>query len=130
MNNKSYPIAEKPSQIADIVWMHLKNGDMWWVVSMFHPDCQIFFPPTEPALLGHDGVKKAFADMIVIKPILESTITSEVIIADTALLHADWLIKNDNGEVIWQWSSTEVARKWEHGWWLYYIDCPMWAPKK
>ncbi len=117
MEHTTELIAHSPSDIANTVWVHLKNGDMEGIVSLFHPDCQIFFPPTEPPLIGHDGVRKAFAEMLAMRPTLESTITSEVIIGDTALLHANWVIKTPDGQVAAEGSSTEVARKLENGGW-------------
>lgn len=128
MNATKFAIAQRPSEIADRVGDFLKEGNLEGVISMFHPECRIFFPPTEPPHVGHDGVRKTFAGFMDARPTLKSTITSEVIVGDTALLHADWEFLDKDGTVIASGKSTEVAKKLENGGWGYFIDCPLGAP--
>ncbi|CAM9134615.1 unnamed protein product [Ectocarpus sp. 6 AP-2014] len=122
-------IADKPRDIATCVAGYLQAGDLEGVVSMFHPDCQIFFPPGAPVSLGLDGARAAFKDFIPIKPILKSTVTAEVINGDTALLQADWSLEDADGNVVAQGKSTEVAKKLANGGWGYFIDCPHGPPQ-
>ena len=121
--------AEYPRQIADCVAGFLKDGDLEGVVSMFHPECRIFFPPNEPPKIGKEGAREIFAEFIEMRPTLISTITSEVIVGDTALLHAVWRFEDANGTIIAEGNSTEVAKMQPDGGWRYYIDCPLGAPQ-
>ncbi len=116
--------AKKPSDIAACVAEFLKAGDLEGIVSMFHPDCQIFFPPTEPPILGLEGARSVFTDFVKIRPTLISNITSEIINGDIALLHGNWSILDQDGNLLAEGNSTEVAKKFEHGGWGYLIDCP------
>lgn len=124
----SMKIAAKPSDIATCVAGYLRDGDLEGVVSMFHPECQIFFPAGAPPVLGLDGARAAFQDFIPLRPILESSVTSETINGDTALLQANWSIKDAGGNVMAQGQSTEVAKKLANGGWGYFIDCPAGPP--
>ncbi len=121
-------IANKPREIAECVAIFLKNGDLEGVVSMFHPDCQIFFPIDAPPKQGLEGAREAFKDFIAMKPILTSTVNTEIINGDTALLQADWKLLTEDGQLIADGSSTEVAKKLENGGWGYFIDCPNGPP--
>lgn len=120
----SMKIAAKPSDIATCVAGYLKDGDLDGVVSMFHPDCKIFFPVGEAPSLGLEGARAVFKDFVPMRPVLESTVTSETINGDIALLQADWCFKDSEGNVIAQGQSTEVAKKLANGGWGYFIDCP------
>lgn len=121
-------IAQKPSDIATCVAGYLLDGDLDGVVSMFHPECQIHFPLGEAPSLGLDGARAVFKDFVPMRPVLKSTVTSEVINGDTALLQADWAIEDPDGNVIAQGQSTEVAKKLSNGGWGYLIDCPNGPP--
>jgi len=121
-------IAEKPSDIATCVAAYLQAGDLEGVVSMFHPDCQIYFPPSEAPSLGLDGARAVFKDFVPMRPVLKSTVTGEVINGDTALLKADWSFEDADGNVIAEGKSTEVAKKLANGGWGYLIDCPNGPP--
>ncbi|WP_342076173.1 nuclear transport factor 2 family protein [Yoonia sp. SS1-5] len=123
-------IAAKPRDIATCVAGYLKDGDLEGVVSMFHPACQIFFPADAPPSIGHDGARAVFKDFVPMRPTLDSTVTSEIINGDTALLQADWRFKEADGNVIAEGQSTEVAKKLANGGWGYFIDCPDGPPSK
>lgn len=58
------------------------------------------------------------------RPVLKSEVTSEVINGDMALLQANWSLSAPDGTLIAEGSSTEVAKKLEHGGWGYLIDRP------
>lgn len=120
--------AEKPRDIATCVAGYLLAGDLEGVVSMFHPECQIFFPADAPPSVGLDGARAVFKDFVPMKPVLKSRVTNEVINGDTALLQAEWSLEDADGNVIAQGQSTEVAKKLANGGWGYYIDCPTGAP--
>lgn len=122
-------IAVQPRNIADGVAGFLKDGDLEGVVSMFHPECQIYFPLGEPPKIGLQGAKEVFKDFVKLKPILISTVTNEAIVGDTAILQATWEFKTAEGEVIAQGQSTEVAKKLSNGGWGYFIDCPLGIPE-
>ena len=128
MKTTSAIVAWQPHKIADCVAAFLQSGDLEGIVSMFHPDCQIFFPPDQPPSIGHEGARRVFADFVAQRPVLKSTVTSEVIIGDTALLHATWSFWGQDGSLIAEGASTEVARRQKDGGWVYLIDCPLGAP--
>lgn len=119
--NTNYRKAEKPSDIATVVAEYIKAGNLDGVVSMFHPDCQIFFPPKA-------GAREQFAPFMELRPTLISTVTSEVIVGDTALLQATWKIEGPDGSIVAEGNSTEVAKRLPNGGWGYYIDCPNGPP--
>lgn len=120
--------AMNPSQIADCVAEFLLAGDLDGIVSMFHPECRIFFPLDEPPKVGKEGAREVFKDFVGMRPILISTIKSEVVVEDIALLEATWRFESSDGELIAAGDSTEVAKKLPNGGWGYYIDCPLGIP--
>ncbi len=122
-------IAKSPNQIADCVSAYLQEGDIEGIASLFHPDCKIYFPPDQPPHTGIEGAKAAFADMIPLRPKVESKIISEVIIGDIALLRANWQLVAPDGTIMGEGQSTEVAKKLENGGWGYLIDCPLGPPE-
>ena len=125
----SLKIAERPSQIADCVAEYLKQGNLEGVVSLFHPQVQMFFPATEPPKVGKDAVREVFAPFCAMKPTLISNVISEVINGDTALLKAKWRIEDDDKNVLSEGESVEVAKKLENSdGWVYFIDCPNGPP--
>ena len=121
-------IAYQPREIADCVSAALQAGDMDGVVAMFHPDCQIYFAPDQPPEVGLDGVARAFADFITLRPKVESAVFSEVVIGDTALLRANWRVVAPDGSIMAEGQSTEVAKRLQNGGWGYLIDCPNGPP--
>lgn len=129
MNSTHYPLAKTPSEIADRVAEHLKAGDLEGVLTMFHPECQIYFPPNEPAHVGIAGAREVFKEFVTQQPSLSSTITHEAINGDTALLQAEWKFHAPDGTLMAEGKSTEVAKKLPDGGWVYYIDCPLGAPQ-
>lgn len=128
MNNQEKPIANQPNQIATRVAEFLKAGDLDGIVSMFHSECQIFFPPDEPPKIGHQGVRDVFKNFISMRPNLISTVSSEVINGHIAVLQAEWQFVDNDGQLIAEGNSTEVARRLPNGGWGYYIDCPLGLP--
>lgn len=120
--------ANRPRDIADCVGAYLLEGDLDGVVSMFHPECQIFFPPDQPPSIGLAGAAEVFQGFMDLRPILESHVTSEVIVGDTAFLQANWSLAARDGSILAQGRSTEVARRLENGGWGYLMDCPNGPP--
>ena len=121
-------IAHQPREIADCVSAYLQAGDLDGITSMFHPDCQIFFPPDQPPSVGVAGARAAFEGFMEIRPEIQSEVFSEVIIGDIALLRANWKVVAPDGTVIAEGQSTEVAKKLDNGGWGYLIDCPNGPP--
>ncbi len=121
-------IAQQPREIADCVSAYLQEGDLDGIVSMFHPDCLVFFPPDAPPGVGLEGARKGFDDFIDVRPKIESNVFSEVITGDTALLRANWRVIAPDGSVMAEGQSTEVAKKLDNGGWGYLIDCPYGPP--
>ncbi|MFN3248432.1 YybH family protein [Roseibium album] len=117
-------IAKRPRDIADCVNAYLQKGDLDGITTMFHPDCQIFFPPDQPPLTGLEGARKAFEAFVDLKPTIKSEVFCEVINGDIALLRANWSVVGPDGKVMAEGQSTEVAKKLENGGWGYLIDCP------
>ncbi|MEM7059430.1 MAG: nuclear transport factor 2 family protein [Pseudomonadota bacterium] len=121
-------IAQHPREIADCVSAYLQEGDLEGIVSMFHPDCLIFFPPDQPPSLGQEGARKAFQGFLGILPEIRSEIISEVVAGDIALTRARWSVVTQDGTVMAEGQSTEVAVKLLNGGWGYLIDCPNGPP--
>ena len=121
-------IAHHPRQIADCVSAYLQEGDLEGITSMFHPDCQMFFPPDQPPFIGVAGARAAFEGFMDLRPEIKSDVFSEVIIGDIALLRANWSVVAPDGTVMAEGQSTEVAKKLENGGWGYLIDCPNGPP--
>lgn len=122
-------IANQPRDIADCVSAYLQTGDLDGITTLFHPDCQIFFPPGRPPNVGIAGVRAAFDDFLDIRPSIESEVFSEVINGDTALLRANWRVVTPDGAILAEGQSTEVAKKLPNGGWGYLIDCPNGPPE-
>ncbi|TQV73257.1 YybH family protein [Denitrobaculum tricleocarpae] len=120
--------AERPRDIATCVAACLKDGDLEGIVSLFHPACQIFFPPNETPKYGQTGAREVFAEFVALRPTLISKVTSEVINGNIALLQAEWQLLDAEGGMLTAGRSTEVARKLENGGWGYFIDCPTGLP--
>ncbi|MAI61063.1 MAG: hypothetical protein CBB87_01075 [Micavibrio sp. TMED27] len=123
-----YKKAERPRDIANTIGHYLKEGNLDAIVTFFHPDCVICFPPDQPPARGLEGARKAFEPFMESKPNLISTVTHEMIVGDTGVLQADWRIEDDEGNVVAQGNSTEVVKKLDNGGWGYFIDCPLGLP--
>lgn len=121
-------IAHRPRDIADCVSAYLQEGDLDGIASMFHPDCQIFFPPDQPPSQGIAGARAAFEGFLDIRPRIKSEVFSEVIVGDIAMLRANWCVIAPYGTIMAEGRSTEVAKKLENGGWGYLIDCPYGPP--
>lgn len=121
-------IAKYPRDIADCVNAYLQDGDLDGITTMFHPDCQVFFPPDQPPLMGLEGARKAFEGFMELKPSIKSDVFCEVLNGDVALLRANWSVIAPDGTVMAEGQSTEVAKKLENGGWGYLIDCPNGPP--
>lgn len=128
MTNTTQHIAYKPREIADCVSAYLQEGDLEGIMSLFHPDCLIFFPPDAAPKIGLEGARQAFQAFAKVRPSIESNVFSEVITGDTAMLRANWRAVATDGAVIAEGQSTEVARKLSNGGWGYLIDCPTGPP--
>lgn len=48
----TYRKAEHPHEISERVGEYLKEGNLDGIVTMFHPECKIYFPPSEPPQLS------------------------------------------------------------------------------
>lgn len=123
-------IAKRPRDIATSVASCLKEGNLEGVVTFFHPECQIFFPPDDEPKRGQAGAREVFAEFVSLRPTLISKVTGEVINGDTALLQAEWQFLDSQGGMLAEGSSTEVAKKLENGGWGYFIDCPIGLPTR
>ncbi len=121
-------IAHQPREIADCVSAYLQEGDLDGIVSMFHPDCLVFFPPDAPPSAGLEGARKAFEGFLEVRPRIESNVFSEVITGDTAMLRANWRVIAPDGSAMAEGQSTEVAKRLDNGGWGYLIDCPYGPP--
>jgi ketosteroid isomerase-like protein len=129
MPNKTDNIAHQPNQIAERVAAFLKEGNLEGVVSMFHPECSIYFPLDEAPKVGHTGVREVFADFVEARPTLVSTVTHESTNGSIAVLQAKWRLEESDGVLIAEGFSTEVAKKLANGGWGYFIDCPIGLPQ-
>ena len=98
------------------------------VTSMFHPDCQIYFPSDQPPSTGIAGARAVFEGFLEIRPEIRSEVISEVVVGDIAMLRANWRVVGPDGSMMAEGQSTEVAKKLENGGWGYLIDCPYGPP--
>ncbi|WP_299146415.1 nuclear transport factor 2 family protein [uncultured Tateyamaria sp.] len=121
-------IAHRPRDIAHCVSAFLQQGDLDGITSMFHPDCQVYFPPDQPPSIGHSGVRAVFDGFMELRPEIQSDVITEVIVGDIALIRANWRAVAPDGTVIAEGQSTEVAKRLENGGWGYLIDCPNGPP--
>ncbi|MTI44216.1 ketosteroid isomerase-like protein [Roseibium hamelinense] len=121
-------IAKKPQDVGACVSAYLEEGDLEGIVSMFHPDCVICFPPEEPPKHGHVAVREVFAGLIGVKPKAYSKVVNLQVKGDTALVQSDWRFCDAGGTLLAEGKSTEVVRKLENGGWGYFIDCPLGPP--
>ena len=127
-NEKMIRKATKPREIANTVSAYLAEGDLDGIMTLFHPDCVVYFPQNEPPKKGTQAVRELFDPFAQSKAILISKVTRELINGDTAMLQADWSMKDADGNVMAEGSSTEVAKQNADGSWVYYIDCPYGPP--
>ncbi len=121
-------IARQPRDIAHCVSAYLQAGDLDGITTLFHPDCQIFFPPDQPPHVGITGARSAFEGFMALRPEIQSEVFSEVIIGDIALLRANWRAVARDGSILAEGQSTEVAKRLDNGGWGYLIDCPYGPP--
>lgn len=122
-------IAEQPHQIVQRVTEFINQGDLEGVVTMFHPDCKIVMAPEQPPLKGHDAVRTIFTDYVKNKVKLIGSVSGEMINEELALLQGEWRVEDANGNNIGGGISTEVAKRLDHGGWVYFIDCPIKVPE-
>ncbi|HAS41740.1 MAG TPA: hypothetical protein DCS93_14775 [Microscillaceae bacterium] len=120
--------AMRPRDVANGISACIEEGNIDNVLDFFHPDYTMLFPPTESPKSGLETIREVFSDLIDAKHSLVSKVTGEVINGETALLQANWIIKDSTGAVVSGGSSTEVLKQREDGSWVYYIDCPMGLP--
>lgn len=121
-------IAEQPRQIIECVAEFIKNGDLEGVVSMFHPDCRVVMNPNAEPMQGHDGVRAIFADFVENRVSLRGIVSGEMINGDTAIMQGSWNVAAPDGTILGGGVSTEVAKRLDHGGWVYFIDCPISVP--
>ncbi len=121
--------AKRPSEIANCVGAYLAEGDLDGIVSLFHPDCVVYFPVGEAPKKGLEAVRELFVPFAEMRPKLISDVIGELVNGDTALLRANWRIEAQDGSVIAEGQSSEVAKQDADGNWLYYIDCPYGPPE-
>lgn len=120
--------AMQPRDIEKRVGEYLREGSLDGIVSMFHPECIVCFPLEESPKKGHQAVREIFAPFAEIRPNLVSRITGELINGDSALLQAEWRFEDADGSLIAEGRSTEVAKRYADGSWVYFIDCPLGPP--
>ena len=118
-----------PHQIVEVIKAYLREGDLDGIVNMFHPECEICMSLDGPAMKGRAGAREVFRDFAAKKAILTSEVTGEKIIGDTALLQGTWRMVDQEGNLLGEGVSSEVAKQLEDGTWVYFIDCPIGAPK-
>jgi len=119
--------ALRPRDIADVVGKYIKEGNMEGIMSMFHEDCVVHFPPA-PLTVGPKLIGELFTPFVASGATLTSSVTNELIVGDSALLQADWKLESKEGVEMSKGSSTEVAKQKPDGSWVYYIDCPFGPP--
>lgn len=74
---------------------------------------------------GYAGVRDLFGDFVANRVTLRSTVSGEMINGDTAILQGEWMVEARDGTPL----AIEVAKRLDHGGWIYFIDCPIHGPK-
>ncbi len=121
-------MAKYPHEVGLKVGECVEAGDLEGILSLFHPDCVICFPPEEPPRYGHAAVREIFSELIAAQPQIENRVTGMQECGDTALLQHEWRFEDAKGNLIAEGKSTEVVRRLENGGWGYFIDCPLGPP--
>jgi len=62
----SFQLAQQPRDIGAFLSDFLQQGNEEGILSLFHPDCQIFFPPTKPPRVGKEAVRVVFGPTFVL----------------------------------------------------------------
>ena len=119
--------AMRPREIAERVAEYLKEGNLEGIVSLYHPDCVVYFPVTEPPKKGYEAVREIFAPFVEMRPTFVSQITGELINGESAILQTEWRFEGPDG-LLAEGKSTEVLKQNEDGSWVYFIDCPLGPP--
>lgn len=120
--------AMAPRDVATRISEYLKEGNVDAIVSFFHPDCIVAFPPGAPPQQGLDKVRELFIPFVEAGAALISEVTGELINGDTAIVQARWRAEAADGSLMSEGNSTEVIKQNADGSWVYFIDCPTGPP--
>ncbi|GAA0782459.1 nuclear transport factor 2 family protein [Roseibium denhamense] len=121
-------IAKHPHEVGLYVGAYMEEGDLDGIVSLFHPECVICFPPEEAPKHGHQAVREIFGSLIAGRPKVHNTVTGVQECGDIALLQHDWRFEDTEGNLLGEGKSTEVVRRLPNGGWGFFIDCPLGPP--
>jgi ketosteroid isomerase-like protein len=117
--------AASPEDLHKLFVQALNSGDLDALVALYAFDG--FLMARSGPARGISAIRKALADYVAMKPMIQLTTRKVVQVEDTALLVADWRFHGttrDGGDVSTSGTSIEVARRQTDGNWCYFIDLP------
>jgi len=100
-------------------------GDLDGAVAMFEPDA--CFAQLGSVAEGTDAIRKALAELLVIKPALRGTPAKVLRAGDIAIVYGTWTMQGagpDGNAIELSGRYTDVVRRQEDGRWLFVIDNP------
>jgi uncharacterized protein (TIGR02246 family) len=119
-------LPHKPEDWPRLFEKHLNAGDLEAVMALYEPGAR-FVAPSGEAVVGHDWIRKALANMIVAKTRLHSRIVQEVTIGNIALLYTDFEATTIDGSektITIRHHAVEVLRRQTDGAWKLIVGDP------
>ena len=119
-------LPHKPEDWPRLFEKHLNAGDLEAVMALHEPGAR-FVAPSGEAVVGHDWIRKALANMIVAKTRLHSRIVQEVTIGNIALLYTDFegtTIDGSEKTITIRHHAVEVLRRQTDGAWKLIVGDP------
>ncbi len=113
--------AASPEDLHKLFVQALNSGDLDALVALYAVDG--FLMARSGPARGISAIRKALAEYVAMKPMIQLTTRRVVQEADTALLIADWRFHGttrDGGDVSTAGKSIEVARRQPDGNWFYF----------
>ncbi len=115
-----------PEETDRLIDEAVSAGNADAAAALFEPDAVLVLPG-RPVVRGRDAIRRAFAELAVMKPKLQGKPRHVVVARDLAHLVVEWRIEGigPDGEPFVQTGvATDVMRRQPDGTWLYVIDLP------
>lgn len=116
-----------PNAFWDRFGRTFNDGDVDGLVAMYASDAVYVVRPDK--VVSGDGLRKALADLLALKPRIDARLQSCVTAADVALLIQNWSLsipRSDGGSpILRSGTGTDILRRGEDGEWKILIDNPL-----
>lgn len=96
--------------------------DLQGLLGLYEPQALHQNTVTGEADVGSAAIKQSLRKLLELPGTMESINNFALIVSGLALLRADWRVRDDDGIVLAEGSSAEIARQKLDGSWLYVID--------